>query len=606
LRLDRAGRAQLEEDLLRARVFSDEVNGRPWFHEQRRQLLVHEILEPDERAEACERAVQELLELAQETDSFGRFSEIAVLVPAAQRLLDADEQLAAAVELDRDELAISAAVLELTDPQSPAVLGDALLDYARTTFGGENLIDALQRLGARGLVAVVEEKDAAAVVPYGQAPLVRATMMGRCANELGRMPVPAVARSVFETEVLPRLGPFEMGSYGVGAPSAARLAEEIPKLRQPQSGLIVIGGDLGQNLLIRAQHAGRPLYGAFTFESAERRDQAHADLDGLAAEVLGEPFEITGLHDHPMDPVAARRFVVAAERLTGKNFFVAPKLTLEEPLEPAEAIRRKAEALRVTRALCSPTERLAARLEEPIGLVWHARRDGDGEFFYEIEISGGREGFEELKGGPPLDWDDPYRSLRLAEAIGLGERERIAKTNIRHSHEPSVDDPVMAVIASLRERSTTFNKAQKRRHKVPLKAESLAALLTASARRSLSDAEALAAIPLGDAEPELTPRKTYIVVRLDQPEPGFVTAAHAVADYLWTPDPGGEEDVHVAVVGPDDQRQATAERRREAFKEHFGLELAEHQFISSGVLRHVLASMLGFDYDPLDLELPSP
>ena len=87
LDLDPTAIGQLEEDLIRARVFSVEVNGRPWFHEQRRRFVVERILKEDERAEASARAIGLLMDWGRADGSFDRMPEIARLLPDASGLL---------------------------------------------------------------------------------------------------------------------------------------------------------------------------------------------------------------------------------------------------------------------------------------------------------------------------------------------------------------------------------------------------------------------------------------------------------------------------------------------------------------------------------------
>jgi hypothetical protein len=602
LELNPSERAQLEDDLLRSRIFSEEVNGRPWFHEQRRQVLLTQVLSNGERAEASADAVEELLALGQQTESFERVAELAGLVGNAVRLLAADEQLASAVALDEDELAIAGALLELIDAEDPAVLGDVLLVYARETFGGANLVDALQRLGKRGLVAIVEDADAGAVavVPYWHKPLVMTALIGRCMNELGRMPVPSVARALFQSEILPRLGRFETGKLGLGWGSAAALAEEIPNLRQPTSGLVVVTSDLGANLLIRAAYAGRPMYGVFTFGSAELRDQAHQAVAGFSTEVLGEPLHVTTVLDHPLDPVPARRFLRAAERLTGENFFASTTLTLDAPLQQEEAMRRKAQALRLIRDRCGAEERLAAQLEQPTGLAWSRETTDEGEQLIEVEIRGGREGVEEVDLQPAYVPGNPFEAFRLGDELKLSPGERIARNTVHHSREPSRQDPVLEVISLLHQRSRAFNRAQKRSPEVGLEPASLAERLTSAARRTLEDARALAAIPLGDEHAELTAQKTYAVIQLNPAHVG----SDSVVLYKSLPAPDGSEEVFVGIneVG---QWPPTDMPFTQTMNEHFGLDLGEKDYVSSARLPFFLADALGFDFDgPLKIKLP--
>lgn len=87
LGLDAAAWGEVQDRLWRARIFSVEVNGQRWFHEQRRQYLVDEVLGADERAEASAQAVRALHNLVKEEGMVERLSELAALAETATPLL---------------------------------------------------------------------------------------------------------------------------------------------------------------------------------------------------------------------------------------------------------------------------------------------------------------------------------------------------------------------------------------------------------------------------------------------------------------------------------------------------------------------------------------
>jgi hypothetical protein len=558
LQVDSATWGEVEDRLSRTRVFSIEVNGRRWFHEQRRQYLLRDVLGRDERAEASARAARELHDLVDREGAVERLGELAMVVADAVPLLQADNQLAAAVTLDGDELALAASLIELIERASSvsAVGGDELLDYARSTFGATgNLIEALRRLKQHDLILVREDPNVAVVVPRWRSGLVVATVAGRAVQELGRLPVPAAASAVFKLEVQPRLGPFSEGHYGLGHPSMAKLSEMAMELRQPSSSSVVAARRGSEsNLLVRGSYGGRDFYAAVMFSSASDRDAARGRLEGLDGEVLGQRFDITDLMSHPVGPVPSRRFLTAAERLLERSLgspvtSALSSFNLDQPLAREEALRRKAAVLRVVRECSTELERMAMQLDEPIGYIYF----DDEESFIEAEIRGGREGVQRLRERPDVPWNDPYRFFRRAQVANLRPGEHVAHTDAHYGKGFAYRDPVIDVLGRFHLHAAQFNRYQGQRRKVFLDADWLEQALTEAARRNLEDSRALAnAAPLGNRMFPPEPRTTYLLIQLDPPKAGWIPGAFSHATSVVVPNPQGQEEVRVTVVHRQD------------------------------------------------------
>jgi hypothetical protein len=608
LGLDATGWGEVEGRLWRARLFSVEVNGQRWFHEQRRRYVLDEVLSAAERADVSARAAQELYDLVSRDGAVERLGELASTVAASTPLLQADNKLATAIVLEHDELAIIASLIELVEPTSmPAAGGYALLSYASSVFGAKgDLVKVLRRLEQRGLVVVQTGQGATAVAPNWQSGLVAATIAGRAVQELGRLPVPYAASVVFESEVQPRLGPFIKAHYGLGHPSMGKLSEMVMELRRPAPP--VVGRPKpGSNLLIRGEYAGRDFYSAVTFASAPDRDAAHERLDGLSGEIFRQRFGVNDLQSHPVDPVPSRRFLEAAERLTGKTLggpvsssFI--RLPLDQAIPFEDALRRKATAIRVIRDRSSEVERMAAQLDEPWGYALYSEDD----WFLEMEIHGGRDDVHQLQRLPfTLQWDDPYQIIRLSQLLNLQPNEHIAHWNFR-SGKPRTDDPVIEILARLHTHAAKFNRHQGRRRTVLLDQDSLQTILNDAAKRNRGDAHALArAVPVGDAPHPPEARTTYLFIELNPPTPGWVAGAHSVATYVFVPNAGGEEEVQVAVTPLD----PSAKERTYGFTpmaERFGLDGDARDYNPGyGDLRDVLASMLGHMESELEFAYPA-
>jgi hypothetical protein len=610
LGLDAAIWGEIQDRLWRARIFSVEVNGQRWFHEQRRQYLANEVLGADERARASAQAVRALHSMVKDDGMVERLGELATLASAATPLLQADSHLAAAVALEPDELALAASLLELMELATPAVRGDLLLDYARSVFGGQgDLIEALRRLGQRDLVVVVQdESGAAAVAPSWGSELAAFAVAGRAVRELGRLPVIRAASAVFELEVLPRIGPVTGAHYGIGRPSMGRLSEMAAGLRRDASGFIG-SFDLGSNLLIRGDYAGRDLYAAITFSSPGERHTARQELSGLSGEVFGQRYEINDLLSHPVGHIPSRRFLEAAGRLIGKTIGPAAfasrfiSLDLQTPITPEEVVRRKAAILRVVRKHGSKLERMAAGVDEPIGFAYIAQ----GRSMWEIEIRGGREGVEELPGQAGLRLDDPYRVFRLSELLALRPGEYITHLSSRSGAVRR--DPVVDVLGRLHWNAAQFNRHQghRSRRSVVLDAEWLQEALTQAARRNLEDARALAAAaPVGETMRPPEPRTTHLLIEMNRPRPDAVPGLDSAAHYFVIPDPNGDDIVSVTLVYRTEERPTRGDTKTlSTWLDRLHLP-GQPDSYEHGVsdLAYLLAEMLGHTESEIDLVYP--
>lgn len=609
LGLDLAGWADIEARLWRSRIFSVEVDGQRWFHPQRRQYLVDQVLSPEEIEEAATQATDVVYALVEETQSPERLPDLAELVSASAARIAEDPQLATAVSMDTSELALAAALVEVVDPRSsePLIEADLLLRYARSVFRTDgDLVEALRRLGAREGVLVQEAGGAAVVGAYWNSGLVVATIVGRTSRELGRSPVPGAASAVFGLEIYGRLAPFRNAQYGLGHPSFGALSEMALDLRrEPWGQTIVLGRpDPGANLLLRGSYAGRGFYAAVTYERADDRDAARTRLAGLTGEVFGQDFSVDDLLDHPADPVPSRRFVEAAERVIGRSLGHSfssskPSLRLRSPVDPEEAISRRASLVRAVRASSSWLELVASQTDEPLAYAFYAEDD----FVVEAEVRGGREGVLPIVSLPPLGNDDPFAFFRLAEAIGLvpGERLRTYRVRVGVNH----NDPAVAALATLFENSHSFNRNQRRWHTVLFDEQWLEDHLTAAARRCLADARTLVeSSAFGEDARVAEARTTYLAVELEPPQTGWVSGAHSLASYVLAPSADGDERVRVAIV-PKSPTGGVPVPVSADFRQLFGLDNADQYSGGSGALRSILAGMLGYLEEELRFEYPS-
>jgi hypothetical protein len=493
LGIDAATWGETQERLSRARVFSVSVNGLPWFHEQRRRYLREIRLTPEERSATSVAAVNVLRDMVLEDEAVSRLGELADLAGHAQPLIDADDQLRDAVNLDRERLGLCAALVELIEPQAalPAVGADELLRYARQVFQVPgDLIGAFSHLGSCSFVHTAEGTGAAVAVPYWNDPRVALVICGRAEREFGRAPVPAAAGAVFRTEIQPRLEPFTQAAYGIGTASMTTLAEAAEGLCRPAGAFAAGGRGAVTALLMRGRYAGRPIYVHACFSDEGGRDAAERQLRGLTGEVFGEPLEVTDTLASPCVRVPARRFLLAVRRLLGSQVNLQPNGTkathqLTSPLSPEDRLERRTACLRAVRARSSAVERYATGLDQPIGFVYSS----DEQSFTVAEVIGGREEARRVD-GLALNAGDPFRMFRLLELCGLQPNERFGVLKHHWGRGPDLSDPALELLSDLAGRGEAFNRYQ-RRQEVSLSEVELQRRLESALRLQLTDARTL-------------------------------------------------------------------------------------------------------------------
>lgn len=527
-----------------------------WFHE-RRSAAILQLAGDEDRTSAITEAATAVWEHLQAGGDASWLVELADLAARADDLAEGDETLRAVLALDAGALAVVAGLIELTQPGLEAVDGQALLNYARATYpsGGREL-ECLQRLNEAEIV-VVAHSDLAAAAVLRLSGLARAVAVGRIARAFGHMPIPNIASAGFEQVLVPRIGPFVDGHYGVGRPSLRDLSymalgrEEDPWRAPPSSER----REAGPALIARAGFAGRPLYGAFRFSSTPDRDRALDAISGLDIEFLDARVAVSTALGYPMGVVPADRFLHAAGRVLGRK--MRPSLTqikeaLESPLSFGEFADLRVRTLRTLRDLAGASMRGAMELDLPLSLHWMA----DERSALVIEVHGGREvSCEHADLARPAVESNPYQFFHLASELGLRADESITSV-IHHlfsdeEHAPTRFDPVLAEIADRRAKATAYNRAQPQL--LVRFDHSLPKMIRDSFFREMADARALAsALPLlGRDDWELPATAKYIVLAIEPPDPGWVAGARSTLVWAEGPSPSGDDECHVAYQGEE-------------------------------------------------------
>ncbi len=539
---------ETQDRLRRARIFSVDVNGLPWFHEQRRRYLSEHKLTEQERATASTDAVLALQEHVDATGQTGRFGELAKLASDATSLLEENVQLAAANNLTVAQLAVCSALVELIEPgmvPGPIVEGDQLLRHARNVFGVSDLANALGTLGDGPLITTVQQGRSVAVIPAFHDPLISAVLVGRAQTSLARTPVAGAAGAAFAALVRPRIVPFMATGYGIGAATMTRLGDESVALRRRLGAGIFAGREHPEpNLLVRADYGGRGFYAHVCFEQEADRDAAAESLRGFETDVFDQWFSVTDVLLHPGEPVPAIRFVRAAARLRAGFKINARGEKATRPRDPSlsfgAGVEQRVQVLKLIRELSSPGERYATRLEQPVGYLYRQ----DGEAHVTAEIVGGRESAEQVDDVLDLDFGDPFWSYRIEEDADLDEGESIGIVRYGMGSGPD-NDPIAELLTDLAAHAGRFNDTQTRL-RLPHDS-SLERLLDEALKREYADA--LAFHDSGLFGDDLARPAAYEwVVRVARPSHEGLLPFSATADVAGNPTAATTDVVTVEIV----------------------------------------------------------
>jgi hypothetical protein len=601
----------LERRLVDAGIFTGVP---PWFHQLRLRYLWEEVLTPEQKNDAIDRAINYLApQLTFPTAEPEAFVEYARLAPLQAALLSGDPALASATSADTDEVAIAASLLELMTPTPSALLAENVLLYARQVFNAQgDLVAALQRLADRELVHLASNEFVTVVVPtFGSIEVVN-LLAGRAASELRRLPVPQVATALFETKLRSAVGNFRSAHYGVGAPRIAELSQQAVGLqRRRADGSIHIGPHKGPNVLLRLRYGELPLYAAITYEKDGERDAAASRLEGFKETVWNRQLQVIDVLRHPMRTVPSLRFLNAVELLTGASLanaintaITVPKL--ETPTSLDQEMMRRAAVLAVVRDLSGTDERLAYSLEGSIGYVYY----GDEAHSTIVHVIG-RAGVQRLgEGGVTVSVASRFHRIELARVANLGSDERLGQMTWRQ-RSGNQEDPVVAELAWLSKQAASFNEQQDR-VTVVLTEQFLRDALEAAVRRAGEDAAhiaaALAAVDdtLDYAETRVLGRTTYLALFLDEPTPGFVPGAHATVISTHVDNDQGVFSTGLRFLPFEERdnlfRGSSWEDAFGAVASLFDIDPAGVHGFGNGLARSVVSQMLGYRESELSFQ----
>ncbi|MDW3212478.1 MAG: hypothetical protein R8G01_00655 [Ilumatobacteraceae bacterium] len=561
----------------------------PWFHELRRRVLWDFVLTEETKQSALEAARIELsaqLELpgAQASD-FMTFSMV-----SAQTIDGNAPGVNEALALSVDELAIAAATLELVefDQGEQAIIASPVVQHARSAFGlAGNAADAIEGLAASGLIHVASNETTTVIVPTWRSADAVAALLGRSANELGRLPITQIASLLFQTVVARELGEFDRGIYGVGDPDGPELVRQLAELlRDINRGTTRLPPPETPCMLAKADFGGVPLYLAIAFFTAEQRDGALARLTGLEAEVLDTLLRVHFIAPNPGPPVPSGRFANAWRLVSG-----AVDDSQRSNLSLDEEVRERVQLLNALRLVCTPLERTVYGLEREIGYVY----GGDASGSTLVEITGLNQALR-VPGDSHQGLFVSNDRLRMLHSLEVPASARFGRATTRFGI--ATRDGIEAEIKALDESARSFNQ-HSRRAEFALTEHHLGPALDEAMKRRYSDAAQIVG-SMTAGQPDLSVTRTLILLELDEPQRGFVDGAHARL-LTATFDHGGadqpETELRVVPGDPTTGHRRSREEPLERVKSAFGVDTSNALSWTSGMALFSLSAMLGYQTD---------
>lgn len=559
------------ERLRRARIFTQVVDGLPWFHEQRRRWLLGQLADDEPRAYAA-RLLPRVAALLVTPAGWRYATTLAELVHKAGDEV-VDDALRSLRHISNGSLAVAGALLELSEPAERIVDAQSLLDHARSHFGvSEDLVLALADLEQRGLARVHSSESAA--VAYATFSLsAAAAVAGLCQLRLGRMPLPSLASAVWRNFLRPLAQPLGTAVIGVGSPLPGRLVSDLYKAEMRLTGNF---GDGFAGCVAYGSHRSTPIYAAAKTTVVDETRLAEA-WRKASGEIADGSFSVTDVLSFPGTRVASRRWVVAANDLLGRQQPTVqdPQIRFEVAVNMQAAVRESA------RRRMKRSERIAGGWTESAHYF----------FLLEplhrmvIEVTGLEPGATQvdIPKGPLWTLNDPYFRLRLAQLLHLPAHAHIRRMSGSGGRGMSNPHPLREFGEDAHRLLLEFNR-ERRPIQVALVPGEVEAWLTTHLYRRYRDAAELYA---GVDSSSLREPHHWEVFILTWPAAGSsmmegVPAATALR-------PAGRPIVHYEVATEAAEGFGFEEILRR-FPEVDRLEITGHADLS-----HAIAAIAGFD-----------
>lgn len=550
LQLDELQLGVIKGRLSQHRVFVHRSDGSTWFHERRRAFIWEHLLDGGQRAVASKSAIAALQ--AWTANRNGIESWVASSVPGFVRNLGSTErepELDKLLSIERDQLALLWAVLELAEPSQaesrfPDTNQVVLYAYERAGLDSDPLL-ALERLHDLGLIALASNEAASVVGLVAPSNIYFACLLGEIEHRFFVQPIPHIATSAFNAFIRSPLGRFDRASISVGSGSLANHRNALEDLSRARDGWRPISETIGLGL--DTQVDGHTVTVTVLFEREEDRTEAVTQL----AQRSGEGTRLLLLKATNLPPERSRHSRYT--RLLADLQLDRSDVSVPDIADLVRNLDLRARARQVITEQMTGEEVSALRMKSGSRFLLQSLREPGS--WVEYEISGGESQRTVVL---PLDFDetlarDPLAEAKLRSAGFLSGNERLNHWSTRYSKSRKTPHPLREEIESISARGVAFNRGLGRvRLRLDEDALADAILREREARRRLRTSLAKAGLcPASSAEQH----SLYIVI--DQHSATERGMAMWGARTLSVAD--GQGDVRVAVDAHDGASMSEAD-----------------------------------------------
>ncbi|MBY4213373.1 hypothetical protein HQO42_16565 [Rhodococcus fascians] len=588
----------------REKIFSVNRNGQLWFHQARRSHLWNTMLSDAERFEIGQPAYQTLLSELLDTasDSTGLMVPIARTARYARASQADNPPLAQILNLDRPQLAVLAAIIEL---EITGVSGEAssawtppepALIYAHNVFAADrgDALAALPELLERDLIrtldtAVQSNADPRVTVTLDDDPNdeCRIVLYGRIQDALGKSVIPQITDRVVHEQYEALRLKASLVLSDPGRTDTLKLVELAN--RHPLHRVNLLTRAVSPMLALHIDYGGHPISLSAIFNSTADRELAKAAALTVNSEAYGRRVKTTGVFEDQSTTIPSQRLLSTVYLATGRPVEATRqgKWWMRNPGPPLpirEYAQRRASFIDILRNNVSDIEREIYALDEARGYaVAHAP---DGSYWF-VELRGTSQ-VTELTATQLalLQGNQPFRFAQLEHHLALRPGQRSHDITQRVQPEGLIDDPVVNLLEDLWTDARLYNRNQPK-HRVDMEPEALAHAVREAHTRDADLARTLSErITIGNTRGHRQQHALRVAVHLGNP----TTPAHLA----YTQPVGDPSDVQLKFA----PHTAHSRDVEDTYTQLFGQTPSQ---IYGDATQPAVASLLGYAHDEIEL-----
>lgn len=575
-----------------SRVFVKRPDGTLWFHDRRRDFIWTRLMEPDDRAAVADAVIHELRKVASLATLNVEWLLVALpgILRAGGPEVVNDDYLVELPKASPEELAIMFALVELREPgaaEGQAVETNAVVRHALSRLGlPSDPVKALETAASRGFVISRSDQSASVTVAIVPSILSLAALMAEMAFILGRTPTPSMGSASFDLFIRPLAGNFLLASISVGEGSLRTHRDALVELQRRSTGShnVLVMPSLGIVYRVDDQAVTATIVFA---NAADRTAAKHTILNSQTAGVESD-VEVIVVRELPPARVTLARLVRILKDQSGDPVTMSPIQRVRERVRLADAIGN----------VLRPDEASAVDWFEPLSVVVDEGQDAG---WSEVRLRGGPAAtVVETSATAHLDlWGDPLIELKLRRDGYILPTQRVEAWAIHAGSPLSPAEPPLKEVADELEKRTKAYNDRLARIPIPVTEDELERMLASSLRTEEELTRTLVGNGVIAAPLVEDPTSLYVYIQPSTDGPMFDDWRASTYEFR-----DGKGEVRVRVLGATDPMPEYLLTSTEAAAHN--LPSPELQIAASmGYADHILASLLGLEFNDITLPRPS-